>query len=305
MQGSAGPSLAEAENIASWAHAALEEMMHLPDVCRVGLGLTEGGGRRLLFTASDRDPRGGVEWCLVDAYDDVPLNSAVRSGQPVLGALDGLEARYPGFVARQQETAAVALAAVPVVTAGHVLGGFVLFFDSPQVFDGEQSRELVRTGENLGAELRRVQRDATQDRASWAVEALPSGAVAAVRAFAHDPASVPEARRYLRRTLQGWDIDDDTTETAALCLSELVTNAVTHAGAGCALRVLLDRDVLTVSVRNAGHHDAAVGTHDDPWRVHGRGLQVVEALASRWGCDLGISSTTVWFDLELTGADSS
>jgi hypothetical protein len=33
--------------------------------------------------------------------------------------------------------------------------------------------------------------------------------------------------------------------------------------------------------------------------VHGRGLQLVEALSSRWGYELDADGTTVWFVLDL------
>ena len=47
-----------------------------------GWRLPKGGGRRLLFTASDRNSE-RVEWCEVDAYEDVPLNYTVRTGAAV------------------------------------------------------------------------------------------------------------------------------------------------------------------------------------------------------------------------------
>ena len=86
------------------AREALEHLLDLPDVCRVGLALTEGGGRRLRFTASDRDPAQGVDWCHIDAYDDVPLTTAVRTGEPVVGGLDDLDDRYAELVDRQRST---------------------------------------------------------------------------------------------------------------------------------------------------------------------------------------------------------
>jgi hypothetical protein len=33
--------------------------------------------------------------------------------------------------------------------------------------------------------------------------------------------------------------------------------------------------------------------------VHGRGLELVAALAARWGYELDADGTTVWFALEL------
>src|SRR4051812_19025319 len=71
----------------TWARSALAQLGHLPGVHRAGLALAEGGGRRLLFTASDRNNEDSVEWWEVDAYEDVPLNQTVRTGEAVVGSL--------------------------------------------------------------------------------------------------------------------------------------------------------------------------------------------------------------------------
>jgi len=53
-------------------------------------------------------------------------------------------------------------------------------------------------------------------------------------------------------------------------------------------------------VRDSGRADAqTVEQLEDSLQVHGRGLQVVEALASRWGYELDVEGTTVWFELTL------
>jgi anti-sigma regulatory factor (Ser/Thr protein kinase) len=286
-------------NIAAWTRDALALTTELPGVGRVGLALAEGGGRRLRFTASDRDGDAGAEWCLVDAYDDVPLNTAVRTGRPVLGPLDGLGERYAAFVERQRGTATVALAAVPVVTAGQTLGGYVLFFDEPQAFDPVQRLRLARVGEDLGGALRRAQRSEERPAVALSDEPVPAGAAVALHDVPPDPAAVRDARSFLRSTLRDWGVDEDTTDTAVLCLSELVTNAVVHAHAGCVVRVLLDEGVLTTTVRDRGTaHAASAEPAEDPLRVHGRGLQLVGTLASRWGSELDTVGTTVWFVLE-------
>ena len=67
-----------------------------------------------------------------------------------------------------------------------------------------------------------------------------TGAQVATADVEADPRAVGEARRFLRRTLAGWDVDDDTADSAILCLSEVVTNAVVHTGQPSEVRVLLD-----------------------------------------------------------------
>lgn len=274
-------------------------MTGLPVVRRVGLALAEGGGRRLRFTANDRSVGGAVDWCHVDAYEDVPLNTVVRTGRAVLGALDELEPRYGEFVHGQRRTPTAALAAVPIIAAGQILGGFVLYFDRPQAFGQSQQAELTRLAENLGAALRRAQRGEDRPQLVLAEAPVPPGAVAAVHTVPPHPAAVGEARRFLKSTLDDWGIDEETTDTAVLCLSELVTNAVIHAHAGCVVRVLLEEDILTTTVRDNGTtDDALVESLVDPLRVHGRGLQVVDALATRWGSELDSVGTSVWFVLD-------
>ena len=129
--------------------------MALPGVRRVGFALTEGGGRRLRFVASDRSRRRRVDWCHIDAYDDVPLTTVVRTGEPVLAARDPLTARYAEFVARQPAEVR-ALAAVPLPGIGSPIGGIMLFLDETWVFDAPQRRLLEATARRAADAVRRV-----------------------------------------------------------------------------------------------------------------------------------------------------
>jgi anti-sigma regulatory factor (Ser/Thr protein kinase) len=286
--------------VATWARQALTATTLLPAVRRVGLALVEGGGRRLHFTASDRaaDGRGGPEWCHIDAYDDVPLNTAVRTGTSVLATVEQLRGRYPEFAARQEGT--VAIAAVPLVAGVQTIGAYVLFFDDEQPLDDDQRRELEELGSELGSSLRRVQRSVRRTAVGFSDDEVPGGAAVAIHQVPADPSAVGPARSFLRRTLQEWGVDEDHVYTAALCLSEVVTNAVIHTQAGCAVRVLLDRGVLLTSVRDlGGGEDVSPEEPVDPLQPHGRGLQVLDSLASRWGSTVDGNGTTVWFVLDL------
>src|SRR5690349_24708847 len=74
----------------AWVRSALTQLGEVPGVYRTGLALAEGGGRRLLFCASDRDNNRKVAWCEIDAYEHVPLNHSVRTGEAVAGSLEDL-----------------------------------------------------------------------------------------------------------------------------------------------------------------------------------------------------------------------
>jgi len=83
-------------------------------------------------------------------------------------------------------------------------------------------------------------------------------------------------------------------------VSELVTNALVHAHGGCVVRAELRAGDLTVVVTDNGiTGGAAVEPVADPLQVHGRGLQLVEALATRWGYDLERDGASVWFALAV------
>ncbi len=117
------------------------------------------------------------------------------------------------------------------------------------------------------------------------------------RTFARDAGEVPWARRFVRQVLAGHPAAAD----AELLASEVVTNAVLHAGDGATVTV-------AVSVSGAAVHIAVVdrGTASVPhWRdtgpdaEGGRGFRLVNEIASRWGFvrEKTAARTTCWFDV--------
>jgi anti-sigma regulatory factor (Ser/Thr protein kinase) len=106
------------------------------------------------------------------------------------------------------------------------------------------------------------------------------------------------ARAFLAAILAGWPAADD----AVLCLSELVTNAITHSrsrqpGGHFTVRAHLHGQRLRVEVRDQGGpwHSPARASADEQ---NGRGLLIVGQLASRWACG-GHSQHgwTVWYEI--------
>lgn len=295
MADTAGGSRVESA-VDGWVRRAFGVTTERSGVHRVGLALPEGGGRRLHFTASDRDHEHAVDWCHIDAYDDVPLNTAVRRAASVTGSLGDLDRRYAAFAERQEDTPTEAVAALPMTAAGQVVGALILFYDSVDAFAAEDRSELTTMADQLGSELRRARR---HDDPVAAEDDLPPTARSAVHRVPPDLAAVGAARRFLHRTLTDWGVDDDASDTAVLCLSELVTNAVVHTHGAGVVQVVLDRGVLTTRVRDSGAGLGPGVRHEDPLQVHGRGLQLVDALASRWGSELDARGMTAWFVLDL------
>lgn len=87
-----------------------------------------------------------------------------------------------------------------------------------------------------------------------------------------------------------------TVETAALLTSELVTNAVVHGAPPVELRVELAEQVVRVEVHD-GADDPPVLRQAGPSDAGGRGLAIVDALASRWGAQRRDEGKALWFEL--------
>ncbi|WP_042374114.1 SpoIIE family protein phosphatase [Streptacidiphilus neutrinimicus] len=119
--------------------------------------------------------------------------------------------------------------------------------------------------------------------------------------------SVAAARAFVRDTLQGWGFGE-VVDDAVVLVSELVTNAVVHAGTAARVELLRQGDVVRVEVgdrypRRAlpiypGQEDGSVVTAELE-REGGRGLLLCAALASRWGVDYTATDKRVWFTLQL------
>ncbi len=117
------------------------------------------------------------------------------------------------------------------------------------------------------------------------------------------PESVGRARRFARDVLMeaGWGAQVDL---AALLVSELVTNAVRHAGGRggqCAITISFDGDRAEVAVED-GDPRHPVHRAAGPLDEGGRGLYLVDTMADEWGTRPAGGGKAVWFAL---GTDPS
>ena len=129
--------------------------------------------------------------------------------------------------------------------------------------------------------------------------------ITARAAASFDPAgrSVATARAFVRDTLQGWGYSD-VVDDAVVLTSELVTNAVIHAGTTADVLCLRTEDGVRVEVADRYPEreipiqgtGRSLGNLD---RENGRGLLLCAALASRWGVDYTPTHKLVWFQLDL------
>ena len=115
--------------------------------------------------------------------------------------------------------------------------------------------------------------------------------------------SVATARGFVRDTLQGWGFAE-VVDDAVVLASELVTNAVVHAGT--AADVLCLRSPTAVRIEVSDHYpEREIPLHDSatpepsPDREGGRGLLLCSALANRWGVEYTPIHKQVWFQIDL------
>ncbi|MFD2010865.1 SpoIIE family protein phosphatase [Streptomyces narbonensis] len=137
------------------------------------------------------------------------------------------------------------------------------------------------------------------------VETRTRSAVITARATASfEPVgrSVAAARAFVRDTLQGWG-HSELVDDAVVLTSELVTNAVIHAGTSAEVLCLRSEDSIRVEVADRyPEREIPVQsgrTLGNPDRENGRGLLLCAALAHRWGVDYSPTRKHVWFHLDL------
>lgn len=173
--------------------------------------------------------------------------------------------------------------------------------------DIDEGLELLRA--NLAAPQRPLQEicdqvvqelELTKDRDDIAllisrVHPLPADRSAAwpVRAQTRQ---VARCRRLVRETLGGWGLAA-LAETVELLVSELVTNAIQHAGGEIRLRLQRDTVLLCEvcdETRNPPELQELSATAE--W---GRGILLVNGLSRKWGYRRTASGKVVWFTLDL------
>ena len=118
---------------------------------------------------------------------------------------------------------------------------------------------------------------------------------AARRRFPPRPSSVREARQMIRASLVEAG-RDDLVETAELLVSEIVTNALVHAGTPIDVAFTLAGRGLRVEVSDGSPHAPTVRGYG-PSAGTGRGLMLLEEMVDDWGVLPGDPGKTVWFQL--------
>lgn len=143
-----------------------------------------------------------------------------------------------------------------------------------------------------------VLKDAELDFLIEVIERSGAPADEASLELPRDLSSVAAARNFVAEALKSRGLTM-VVDDALIVVSELVTNAVTHAESGCVVRVGVSQSAVRISVVDSGRGtpDPKPFSGDQP---HGRGLHIVGALTRAWGVTDVPGGKMVWAELSLT-----
>lgn len=106
------------------------------------------------------------------------------------------------------------------------------------------------------------------------------------------------ARTFLRQTLAEWGLDA-VSDDAELVATELVTNGLVHGGGSLSITMTATGDRLRIAVRDANPAHSPQLAHRGLTAENGRGLALVDAIATGWGVSRGRlgRGKVVWCEL--------
>lgn len=112
-------------------------------------------------------------------------------------------------------------------------------------------------------------------------------------------AAAAQARQHVREACRAWTLDH-LTDPAELIVTELVSNAVLHAGTPVDLMLTRRHRFLHLAVRDADPTPPRVPSIDPATAERGRGLRLIDTYASGWGSLTSRSSKIVWAKLRVS-----
>jgi anti-sigma regulatory factor (Ser/Thr protein kinase) len=106
------------------------------------------------------------------------------------------------------------------------------------------------------------------------------------------------ARQLVDRACRTWHLQH-LSDIAQLIVSELVTNAIRHAGGDLEVTVALGEFYLHLHVRDRDRHIPRIFATDSHEPAHSRGMKLIDNLASGWGTTLRPYGKSVWATLRI------
>ena len=111
------------------------------------------------------------------------------------------------------------------------------------------------------------------------------------------PSSAGKARALVGEALSG--LSAEVRLVAELLVSEVVTNAVLYAKTRVELGIRMSRATVRISAADGSAVIPALKAPATGDAVSGRGLTLVDRLASAWGCERVGEGKRIWFELPV------
>ncbi len=117
------------------------------------------------------------------------------------------------------------------------------------------------------------------------------------------PSSAALVRHHIADDLTRLSVAPSVIDDVVLVATELVSNAIRHAdplpGGQVTVTWEVDTRGVTVRVTDGGAPSQPVVQHPTSRDTSGRGLALVEALATSWGIEDAAGTTTVWAEVRI------
>ena len=126
----------------------------------------------------------------------------------------------------------------------------------------------------------------------------PATRTAVLTDLADEVTACSDGRRFVDEHLARWNVPAQVSDEAVLLTSELIANAIRHAPPPLCLQVSVSEDALRVHVQDSDPARPAL-TRPDFNSRGGRGVWLIDTLATRWGFHACPPGKEVWFEISL------
>ena len=117
------------------------------------------------------------------------------------------------------------------------------------------------------------------------------------RSFTKDLTAVANLRAWAAQHLAPADLGPYETGAALLIVNELIANAIDHAAGPRVLTIVRQPELVRLEVSDGSWEKPTV-RRPTPTEARGRGLVLIDHLASRWGFDRTATGKIVWAEVD-------